>query len=168
MSRAGVSLMMSASRSARSRPASGAASVGAPPTSSVSNDTDHSRIARRAGKKRWAWQGSNPRPWGYEPRALPLSYRPTYKNTVIATTTTPRLQRGQTGNPRGSSGNHGGPAKSHDAIVMEIQEFRPDSGRGASRISKWHDSCWTGCAWRDCLAHRPQNEFVQGNGEVEE
>ncbi|GEM_PF-2646686 len=24
----------------------------------------------------WAWMGSNHRPSGYEPRALPLSYRP--------------------------------------------------------------------------------------------
>ncbi len=32
---------------------------------------------------RWARQDSNLRPWGYEPRALPLSYRPDSTRTVM-------------------------------------------------------------------------------------
>ena len=31
----------------------------------------------------WAWMGSNHRPSGYEPRALPLSYRPEYRVKLI-------------------------------------------------------------------------------------
>ena len=32
-----------------------------------------------SGHVKWARQGSNLRPIGYEPTALPLSYRPTYE-----------------------------------------------------------------------------------------
>ena len=33
------------------------------------------KVPPKSGHK-WAWLGSNQRPNGYEPRALPLSYRP--------------------------------------------------------------------------------------------
>ena len=38
----------------------------------------------------WARQDSNLRPWGYEPRALPLSYRPKPTPRMCALATTVR------------------------------------------------------------------------------
>ncbi len=37
-----------------------------------------------SGNKKWARQGSNLRPIGYEPTALPLSYEPVYRRGVVS------------------------------------------------------------------------------------